>query len=31
MIANHGQQKRYHHDIVGCNSRLDAIQTAFKY
>ena len=28
MIANHGQQKRYHHDIVGCNSRLDAIQAA---
>lgn len=28
MIANHGQSKRYYHDIVGCNSRLDAIQAA---
>lgn len=28
MIANHGQQVKYHHDIVGCNSRLDAIQAA---
>ena len=28
MIANHGQSKQYHHDIVGCNSRLDAIQAA---
>jgi UDP-2-acetamido-2-deoxy-ribo-hexuluronate aminotransferase len=28
MIASHGQQKRYYHDIVGCNSRLDAIQAA---
>ena len=28
MIANHGQRIRYHHDIVGCNSRLDAIQAA---
>ncbi len=28
MIANHGQQKRYYHDIVGCNSRLDSIQAA---
>lgn len=28
MIANHGQQTRYYHDIVGCNSRLDAIQAA---
>ena len=26
MIANHGQSKRYHHDIVGCNSRLDNLQ-----
>lgn len=25
-IANHGQSVRYYHDIVGCNSRLDAIQ-----
>lgn len=28
MIANHGQRVRYHHDIVGCNSRLDALQAA---
>lgn len=28
MIANHGQQKRYYHDVVGCNSRLDTIQAA---
>ncbi len=28
MIANHGQSKQYYHDIVGCNSRLDAIQAA---
>jgi dTDP-4-amino-4,6-dideoxygalactose transaminase len=27
-IANHGQVKRYYHDLVGCNSRLDAIQAA---
>ncbi len=28
MVANHGQQKKYHHEVVGCNSRLDAIQAA---
>lgn len=28
MIANHGQEKRYYHELVGCNSRLDAIQAA---
>lgn len=28
MIANHGQSKRYYHDAVGCNSRLDTIQAA---
>jgi dTDP-4-amino-4,6-dideoxygalactose transaminase len=28
MIANHGQIKRYYHEIVGCNSRLDSIQAA---
>lgn len=27
-IANHGMDVRYYHDIVGCNSRLDAIQAA---
>src|SRR5687767_10240560 len=28
MIANHGMQKRYYHDIIGVNSRLDSIQAA---
>lgn len=27
-IANHGMTERYHHDIVGVNSRLDSIQAA---
>ena len=26
LAANHGQDKRYHHKIIGCNSRLDSIQ-----
>lgn len=28
MIASHGQSKRYYHDVVGCNSRLDTMQAA---
>lgn len=28
MIVNHGQSKRYYHDRVGVNSRLDSIQAA---
>ncbi len=28
MVANHGQSRRYYHDVVGCNSRLDTIQAA---
>ncbi len=28
MLRNHGQKKRYYHEIVGVNSRLDAIQAA---
>ncbi|HHB51996.1 MAG TPA: DegT/DnrJ/EryC1/StrS family aminotransferase, partial [Saprospiraceae bacterium] len=28
MIANHGQSKRYYHDKIGVNSRLDSIQAA---
>ncbi len=28
MIANHGQSRRYYHDMVGCNSRLDTLQAA---
>ncbi|HVU83832.1 MAG TPA: DegT/DnrJ/EryC1/StrS family aminotransferase [Puia sp.] len=27
-IANHGQSKKYYHELVGCNSRLDSIQAA---
>jgi len=27
-IANHGQVIKYHHEVVGCNSRLDTIQAA---
>ena len=28
MMANHGQRVKYHHDVIGCNSRLDAMQAA---
>lgn len=28
MIANHGQKKKYHHDLIGVNSRLDTLQAA---
>jgi UDP-2-acetamido-2-deoxy-ribo-hexuluronate aminotransferase len=28
MIASHGQNIRYYHELVGCNSRLDAVQAA---
>lgn len=28
MIANHGQKIKYHHSVLGCNSRLDTIQAA---
>ncbi len=27
-IANHGQSKKYYHDLVGLNSRLDTMQAA---
>ena len=27
-VANHGQRIKYHHEVVGCNSRLDTIQAA---
>ncbi|WP_127136471.1 DegT/DnrJ/EryC1/StrS family aminotransferase [Flagellimonas oceanensis] len=27
-IVNHGMHKRYYHDVVGVNSRLDSIQAA---
>lgn len=28
MVANHGQRKKYVHEMVGCNSRLDTMQAA---
>jgi dTDP-4-amino-4,6-dideoxygalactose transaminase len=28
MISNHGQRIKYHHDIIGINSRLDTLQAA---
>ncbi len=28
MIANHGQRIKYHHDMIGVNSRLDTLQAA---
>ena len=28
IIANHGQEKKYYHKLLGCNSRLDTIQAA---
>lgn len=27
-IVNHGMYERYHHDVIGVNSRLDSIQAA---
>lgn len=29
MLRNYGQRKKYHHDILGFNHRLDEIQAAF--
>jgi dTDP-4-amino-4,6-dideoxygalactose transaminase len=28
MVANHGMQRRYYHDMIGVNSRLDSLQAA---
>lgn len=28
MIANHGQAKKYFHEVIGMNSRLDTLQAA---
>lgn len=28
ILANHGMDKRYYHDLVGLNSRLDSVQAA---
>ena len=27
-LRNHGQKKRYYHEMIGCNSRLDTLQAA---
>lgn len=28
IIANHGQRKKYYHEVLGVNSRLDSVQAA---
>lgn len=28
MIASHGQEVKYYHKVIGCNSRLDTLQAA---
>ena len=28
LIVNHGQKVKYHHDLIGINSRLDTLQAA---
>jgi UDP-2-acetamido-2-deoxy-ribo-hexuluronate aminotransferase len=28
MVANHGQSKKYYHQVIGVNSRLDSLQAA---
>lgn len=28
MISNHGQEVKYYHKVIGCNSRLDSIQAS---
>lgn len=28
MIANHGQKRKYYHEVIGVNSRLDTLQAA---
>ncbi len=28
MLANHGARRKYHHELIGVNSRLDALQAA---
>jgi len=28
MLRDHGQSRKYHHDLIGCNARLDGIQAA---
>src|SRR5215831_16535932 len=29
MLRDHGQARKYYHDIVGYNGRLDALQAGF--
>lgn len=29
VISNYGSSKKYHHELKGCNSRLDELQAAF--
>lgn len=31
MIASHGQKIKYHHEVIGINSRLDTLQAAILY
>src|SRR5277367_2989248 len=28
MVRNHGQDRRYHHPVIGVNARMDTIQAA---
>ncbi len=28
MISTHGQKRKYYHEVIGCNSRLDTVQAA---
>jgi dTDP-4-amino-4,6-dideoxygalactose transaminase len=28
LLRNHGSSKKYHHEVLGCNSRLDEMQAA---
>lgn len=28
MISTHGQKRKYYHEVIGCNSRLDTIHAA---
>ena len=31
MISTHGQKRKYYHEVIGCNSRLDTLQAAVLY